>query len=58
LEFEDHYVISTSPNTYKNNLGMVGNLVKEGFRFSSETNSVWFTDMTFKAFLVKIGLIS
>ena len=58
LEFEDHYVICTSPNTYKNNLGMVGNFVKEGFRFSSETNPDWFTDTTFKAFLVKIGLIS
>jgi UDP-N-acetylglucosamine 4,6-dehydratase len=58
LEFDDHYVISTSPKTYKNNLGMVGNHVKEGFRFSSETNPDWFTDTTFKAFLVKIGLIS
>jgi UDP-N-acetylglucosamine 4,6-dehydratase len=58
LEFDDHYVISNSPNTYKNNLGKAGNLVKEGFRFSSETNPDWFTDATFKAFLVKIGLIS
>jgi UDP-N-acetylglucosamine 4,6-dehydratase len=58
LEFDDHYVISNSPKTYKNNLGMAGNLVKEGFRFSSETNPDWFTDTTFKAFLVKIGLIS
>jgi UDP-N-acetylglucosamine 4,6-dehydratase/5-epimerase len=58
LEFEDHYVISTSPKTYKNNLGKTGNLVKEGFRFSSETNPDWFTDESFKAFLVKIGLIS
>jgi UDP-N-acetylglucosamine 4,6-dehydratase len=58
LEFEDHYVISNSPKTYKNNLGKAGNLVKEGFRFSSETNPDWFTDTTFKAFLVKIGLIS
>jgi UDP-N-acetylglucosamine 4,6-dehydratase len=58
LEFDDHYVISNSPKTYKNNLGKAGNLVKEGFRFSSETNPDWFTDTTFKAFLVKIGLIS
>jgi UDP-N-acetylglucosamine 4,6-dehydratase/5-epimerase len=58
LEFDDHYVISNSPKTYKNNLGKAGNLVKEGFRFSSETNPDWFTDATFKAFLVKIGLIS
>ena len=58
LEFDDHYVISNSPKIYKNNLGKAGNLVKEGFRFSSETNPDWFTDATFKAFLVKIGLIS
>jgi UDP-N-acetylglucosamine 4,6-dehydratase len=58
LEFDDHYVIFNSPKTYKNNLGKAGNLVKEGFRFSSETNPDWFTDTTFKAFLVKIGLIS
>jgi UDP-N-acetylglucosamine 4,6-dehydratase len=58
LEFDDHYVISTTPKTYKNNLGKLGNLVEEGFRFSSETNPDWFTENTFKAFLVKIGLIS
>ena len=57
LEFEDHYVISTSPKTYKNNLGKTGKPVEEGFRFSSETNPDWFTNETFKAFLVKIGLI-
>ena len=58
LEFDDHYVISTSPKIYKNNLGKTGNFVEEGFRFSSETNPDWFTNETFKAFLLKIGLIS
>ena len=58
LEFDDHYVISTSPKTYKNNHGESGKIVEEGFRFSSETNPDWFTEETFKTFLSEIGLIS
>jgi UDP-N-acetylglucosamine 4,6-dehydratase len=58
LEFDDHYVISISPKTYENSLGKTGKLVEEGFRFSSETNPNWFSDKTFKAFLLEIGLIS
>ncbi len=58
LEFVDHYVISTSPETYKNSNGESGKIVEEGFRFSSETNPDWFTEETFKTFLSEIGLIS
>jgi len=58
LEFDDHYVISTSPKTYKNNHGESGKIVEEGFRFSSETNPDWFTEETFKTFLSELGLIS
>ena len=58
LEFDDHYVISTSPNSYKNKYGKSGKIVEEGFRFSSETNPDWFTEETFKTFLSEIGLIS
>jgi UDP-N-acetylglucosamine 4,6-dehydratase len=58
LEFDDHYVISTSPKTYKNNHGESGKIVEEGFKFSSETNPDWFTEETFKTFLSEIGLIS
>ena len=58
LEFDDHYVISTSPNSYKNKHGKSGKIVEEGFRFSSETNPDWFTEETFKNFLSEIGLIS
>ena len=58
LEFDDHYVISTSPQTYKNRQGKSGKIVEEGFRFSSETNPDWFSEETFKTFLLEIGLIS
>jgi UDP-N-acetylglucosamine 4,6-dehydratase len=58
LEFDDHYVISTSPQSYKNRQGKSGKIVEEGFRFSSETNPDWFSDETFKTFLLEIGLIS
>jgi UDP-N-acetylglucosamine 4,6-dehydratase len=58
LEFDDHYVISTSPQSYKNRQGKSGKIVEEGFRFSSETNPDWFSEETFKTFLLEIGLIS
>ena len=58
LEFDDHYVIFTAPQSYKNRLGKSGKMVEEGFRFSSETNPDWFSEDTFKTFLLEIGLIS
>jgi len=58
LEFDDHYVISTSPKSHKNYHGKSGKFVEEGFRFSSETNPQWFTQESFKTLLSEIGLIS
>ena len=58
LEFEDFYAIVTNPQVYKNTLGQSGELVDEGFRYSSDLNSTWFTLDTFEKFIKEIGIHS
>ena len=58
LEFEDFYAIVTNPQIYKNMLGQSGELVDEGFRYSSDLNSKWFTLDTFEKFIKEIGIHS
>lgn len=58
LEFEDFYAIVTNPKTYNNNLGQSGKLVEEGFRYSSDLNSTWFTLDSFEKFIKEIGIHS
>jgi UDP-N-acetylglucosamine 4,6-dehydratase len=58
LEFDDFYAIVTNPRNYTNTLGQSGTLVEEGFRYSSDLNSSWFTLETFEKFIKEIGIHS
>ena len=58
LEYKDYYAIVPEKASYLSISKEKGMPVKEGFRYSSDTNSEWFTTQSFRELLVKIGLHS
>jgi len=56
-EFDNYYVILSPELINSKNYVNSGKLVSVNFRYSSDTNSLWHTDKTFKEKLESIGLV-
>lgn len=58
LEFETHYAIISPTICSLNDYPNAGKPVSDGFKFSSDNNSLWHTEETFRDLLIAHGLLN